>query len=371
MARRGVTLLAATFTALATMAGAAAASPTYGVVPQDGALPSSADLELMPRAGIESVRLMASWANAEPAPGVYNWGAMDAMVRETTAHGISPLFFLYGMPAWAARQDGRRCRSDRCGVFVPRTPATQAAFASFAGAAAERYGAGGAFWEPATEPASEAPCACTEPRPVSAWQIWNEQNSAKYFAPQVRVERYASLLSRASSAIKVADPSAEVILGGMWGPESSRKGLLTVSSYLKRLYSVAGIRDSFDAIALHPYAATAGQSVDQIEAARKLVESLGDPEVGLWVTELGWAAAGPKGHPYVKGLQGQARLLSQTLKRLSRRARSFRLEAVFWYSWRDKAGGDAICEWCGHAGLRAKDGSAKPAWKAFARVARS
>lgn len=371
MLRRGATLLAATITALATMVGVVAAKPTYGVVPQDGALPSSSDLELMPRAGIKSVRLIASWAAAESEPGAYNWGAMDAMVRKSTARGIRPLFFFFGTPAWAAHRDGHQCHGGGCSVFAPRTPATQAAFARFAGAAAARYGAGGEFWEPASGPGSKAPCGCSTPRPITAWQVWNEQNSAKYFAPQVQVSDYAALLRQTSSAIKAADPSAEVILGGMWGPRSSRKGVLTVKAYLKRLYGVAGIQDSFDAIALHPYAPTSRQSVDQVESVRRLVKSFGDPDVGLWVTELGWAAAGPKGHPYVKGRHGQARLLSRTLRTLERRARSFRLEAVFWYSWRDKNGGSAICDWCGHAGLRAKNGSAKPAWRAFARVARS
>jgi hypothetical protein len=49
--------------------------------------------------------------------------------------------------------------------------------------------------------------------------------------------------------------------------------------------------------------------------------------------------------------------------------RAFRLRGVFWYSWRDKDGGDQICAWCGHAGLRNADGSAKPAWDAFVKVA--
>jgi len=48
--------------------------------------------------------------------------------------------------------------------------------------------------------------------------------------------------------------------------------------------------------------------------------------------------------------------------------RAFRLRGVFWHSWREK-GGDQICAWCCHAGLRNPDGSAKPAWDAFVKVA--
>ena len=144
-----------------------------------------------------------------------------------------------------------------------------------------------------------------------------------------------------------------------------------VGRYLSRLYHVPGIESSFDAIAIHPYARGSGRSLAQVEAARRILKRSGDRRAGLWITELGWAAKGPRRNPYVKGLAGQARLLARTLGRLERRARSFRLRGVFWYSWRDKAGGSSICEWCAHAGLRARDGSAKPAWRAFARVARS
>ena len=107
-----------------------------------------------------------------------------------------------------------------------------------------------------------------------------------------------------------------------------------------------------------------------MRTARRTLARVGDRRAGTWITEIGWAAGGPRENPYVKGRQGQARLLSRTLSELRRRGRSFRLRGVFWYSWRDKAGGSSICEWCGHSGLRARDGSAKPAWTAFAKVAK-
>jgi hypothetical protein len=366
---RGVILLAATVTALIITAGTAAAQPTYGVVPQDGALPTGSDLERMPKAGIERVRLMASWATTEASPGRYEWTTIDRMVRESTERGIEPYLFLYGTPQWAARQDGHRCRGGACAVFAPRSHETRTAFARFAGAAADRYGPGGDFWAPSEY--TPAPCGCSEPRPLRTWQLWNEQNSPKYFAPSVNVRRYASLLRSSSDAIRAADPQAEIVLGGMWGPGSAHRSVTPVQRYLQRLYRVDGIERSFDAIALHPYASSSRGSIEQVEAARKVVRRSGDAEVRLWISELGWAAKGPSKNPYVKGLTGQARLLARTLAKFERRARSFRLRGVFWYSWRDIAGGKSICEWCAHAGLRAKDGSAKPAWRAFARVARS
>ena len=145
---------------------------------------------------------------------------------------------------------------------------------------------------------------------------------------------------------------------------------MPVTQYFKSFYAAKGIAQSFDSIAIHPYANGASESIEQLEQARKAVKKAGDSSAALWVSEIGWAAGGPKSNPYVKGLDGQARILTRALTTYQRKRRSLRLRGVFWYSWRDKKGGDAICEWCGHAGLRAKNGNEKPAWRAFVRLAR-
>jgi hypothetical protein len=90
----------------------------------------------------------------------------------------------------------------------------------------------------------------------------------------------------------------------------------------------------------------------------------------MWITEIGWAAGGPKKEPFNKGKAGQAKILTEAYKGFKHRAGKYNLRGVFWYSWRDKAGGDVICTWCGYSGLRAKNGTAKPAWNAFVKVTR-
>ncbi len=202
------------------------------------------------------------------------------------------------------------------------------------------------------------------------WQIWNEQNSPKYFAPKPKIGLYADILKRAGTAIHGVDPAADVVVGGMWGPGSAKKVVTPVKQYLKGLYAVDGIKQSFDSIAIHPYAEGAQASIDQLEQARQSVKHAGDANVGLWVSEIGWAAGGPRKNPYVKGFAGQARVLTRALSEYERKRRSLRLRGVFWYSWRDKKGGDEICDWCGNAGLRTKSGKEKPAWRAFIRLAR-
>lgn len=392
----------------------AEAKPVFGIVPQDGALPDAKDLDLMPAGGIQGMRTMMPWATVESKEGTYDWSSTDAVIRETTSRGVAPLVFLYGTPEWAAKADGRNCQGGGCAVYPPKSPATRAAFQAFAAAAAKRYGPGGDFWSvpvntspnagdtgttdpdnpsdtgnglcdllpvcpdptpilPAPTPApplpGQPPCGCTKPSPITTWQIWNEQNSPKYFAPKVDIPAYAALLKSTAAGIRSVDPQAEILLGGMWGPNSARKVVTPTKTYLQRLYRLHAAPD-FDSVGLHPYANNAAASLAQLESARRVMNRAGDKKGGIWVTEIGWAGRGPRNNPYFKGLQGQARILTRALSAYKRKARSFNLRGVFWYSWRDKTGGDLICDWCGHAGLRTKSGAAKPAWKAFVRVAR-
>ena len=409
-------MASATATALAiagllAMAGPASAKkPIWGIVPQDGGLPPASDLDVMTGGGVTGMRTMIPWGAVEHDRGTYDWTNTDQVIRETTNRGITPFVFLYGTPTWAAKVDGRKCPPETCAVYPPRTDETRKAFGDFAAAAAKRYGPDGTFWraplspradddpygEGAADPCAvnpelcvpeppptppppdpvpdpplptEPPCKCSEAHPITVWQIWNEQNSPKYFAPRVDVPRYAALLKAAADGIRSADPDAEIVLGGMWGPNSARQVVTTTKAYLNELFDL-GAADDFDSVAIHPYANNADQSVAQLQSARRLLDKHGDRKANIWVTEVGWAARGPRDNPYVKGLDGQARVLTRALSEYKSRARSLRLRGVFWYSWRDLKGGEAICDWCGNAGLRTKKGEAKPAWDAFVRVAR-
>ena len=431
--RRGGIAIGAAATLLL-LAAPAAAKTTCGVVPQDGALPSGDDLKTMSHGGVDSIRLMAHWPSVQPTKKKdYNWSILDGLVRESNRYGLKPFFMFYATPDWAVKKDGRdNCAPGACSVYAPSSNATRKAFGAFVQAAVKRYGPGGAFWRkpkskagstglpaigpvdpcaidpnlpgcapppptvcdlnpslpgcappdgpgttppppppPTTPPGpNEPPCGCDKPHPIRVWQIWNEQNSSKYFAPKVDVKKYAKLLKAASNAIKDVDRKADVVMGGMWGPESAHKVVMPISEYLKKLYKVHGAERSFDSIALHPYSSSVSGAMAQLDTARRVADNSGDRSAGIWVTEIGWASGGPTDEPYNKGSKGQAKLLKQALGKMKSRSKHYNLRGVFWYSWRDKEGGEKICDWCGHAGLRELDGSAKPAWMAFSKLAK-
>ena len=433
MKMRRTSIAVAAVAMLLAFAGSASAKTLFGTEPQDGALPSGDELTIMSHGGAESIRLMAHWPTAQPnKKGRYNWTTLDGLVRESVNHGVKPFFFFYGTPDWAVAKDGRDCAPTVCSNYPPSSRSTRKAFADFVGAAVKRYGPGGSFWRkprsasratvaalgpidpcsidptlpgctpppptvcdldptlpgcppappgpgttppppppPTTPPGpNEPPCGCRKAHPIRVWQIWNEQNSRKYFAPKVDVGKYAKLLKAANAAINKVDPGADVVLGGMWGPDSAKKVVVPISTYLKRLYAIRHAERLFDSIAVHPYSANVSGSLAQLDTTRRVANAAGDRAAGIWVTEVGWASGGPADEPDVKGKKGQARILAQALGKMKHRSSRYKLRGVFWYSWRDKEGGEKICDWCGNAGLRELNGSAKPSWKAFTRLAK-
>jgi hypothetical protein len=330
---------------------------TIGVVPQrdyDGV-----DAALMAAAGIDSVRIWLPWSQVEAVRGRYSWGATDEAVRRAAQAGASAFPFLFTEPEWAIELDGHRC-SERCITYAPSSATTRDAYARFAGAAVRRYGPDGAFW--AEHP--ELPYL-----PIHSWQIWNEQNSPYFFRPQPNPELYAAILRSAAREVRAADPNAEIVLGGVFSAEDRPGGLLGSAHYLRELYRVENVADSFDSIAIHPYASHVHAVFAQILAMRRVARSFGDRSAGLWVTELGWASRGRRSLGLVTDRSGQARRLARSFARLLRQRDRLNLRGAFWFAWRDTEHGVPVCSWCPHAGLVSRAGHPKPAYDALREIA--
>ncbi len=74
---------------------------------------------------------------------------------------------------------------------------------------------------------------------VNAWEIWNEEDSTAWWTGTPA--QYVGLLKAAYPAVKSADPSASVLVGGLTGNDAS---------YLQALYA-SGAQGSFDAVGVH------------------------------------------------------------------------------------------------------------------------
>jgi len=296
-------------------------------------------------------------------------------MRRASEAGVEVFPVLYGVAGWAMSKRMSR----RCGLAcAPTTPEARQGFARFAAAAVARYGPGGSFWARSQPPPPGDPCAVppllckrgSAQSPIEAWQIWNEQNSPKYYAPKVNVRGYAALVKEAGKAIRAEDPRADVVLGGMWGPPATDAVVPTLR-YLERLYDVRGSRSTFDSIAIHPYGAEFASVKNQVRGTRRLVTRVGDSKVGIWVTELGWASGGPKDSPLVKSRREQAALLRRSYRFLIKKRIPWRIRSVHWYSLRDDRAGAEVCDWCPRSGLRTSAGAEKPAAAAYRRLPRA
>ena len=89
----------------------------------------------------------------------------------------------------------------------------------------------------------------------------------------------------------------------------------------------------------------------------------------IWVTEVGWASAGPPSD-FTVGAHGQAQRVRATLLGLAANRGRLRLGAVVYFGLRDSAvypGGHDF--WGLHTGLVTLSGRRKPAFAAFKNAA--
>jgi len=353
-----VAALAMLTVGVGTSAAAKAPATFYGVVPQTSL--GAKDFERMNSGNVGTLRTILNWGSVDlsSAADDNNWSGFDAIVTEAARNGIEVQPFIFGTPSWVAKGlDGANCSGDECGLYAPKSPAALDAFKAFVGDAVDRYGPNGEFW-------TENPSVPKDP--IQVWQILNEQNSKSFYLPKPDPKSYAKVLAAANEAIDARDPSAEIVLGGM--PELAGVGAskaIKGSKYLQKLYKVGGVKDSFDAVAPHPYGATVGKVAEQVELYRKVMKKAHDSNADMFVTEVG-AGSAKGGTSLNRGKKGQAKLLKDVYKYFAKQRNKLNVEVVDWFSWQDST--TSICSWCKTSGLLTASGQAKPSYKAFTKL---
>jgi hypothetical protein len=352
--------LAAGLMLVVVLAGASSAEARvprefFGIAPQTAL--SAADTERMRRGGIDIVRMPMPWPRVQPsAGGGYDWSTIDQTVATASRSRLAILPVLGSTPSWLSRETNLPISNSR----------QRQAWSAFVRAAVERYGTRGQFWLEHAPGTSDF-----VPRnPIKRWQIWNEENFF-YFTTPASPTRYARLLKLSRQAIRRADRRAEILIGGLFGdPKQGPPRAMDAADFLERLYRVPGIKQTFDGVALHPYAA-------DVEVLRRLVDSIRnvivrnrDRRTGLYVTEMGWGSQhNPSVVAFEVGWRQQARELRLAYRYLIRNQRRLNLEQVHWFTWKDVQGD---CSFCDSSGLfrRGERFRPKPAWHAFVSIAR-
>jgi len=369
-----LTLLGALALALPS-AAPAAARKAHRQVPQgflgvvaDGPLLAAstnveAELDAMVAAGVEAVRVVVNWADAQPYPtaadvpedqrqrftargGVpTDLVAVERLVAGAAARGLDVLAVVYDAPVWAGASPGR----------LATVPADPAAFGRFLTQLVARYGPRGSLWP-------ERPGL--RRAPVRAWQIWTQPDIETYWSIQPWEPSYVAQLQAARDAIKAADSGARVILGGLSKEDAAQD--------LEAIYAAGG-RGAFDAAAIHPYADRPADVLAVLRKARAVMAKHGDGRVPLLATEYGWNS-GLDVAPLTTGFdtneRGQAANLAQVAKLLARDRKKLGLERIFWASWLSPPTGSPYGY--NYTGLRRQSGggvASKPALTAFKRTA--
>jgi hypothetical protein len=323
-------------------------NPFFGII--QGLRLDAQDFTTMAATGVGSDRFLLIWKSVQPQRGgPYNWGPTDALVGGFARHGIRPLPTVWGDPQWVAGPS----------VQPPLSrPQDLRAWRAFLKAAVARYGPGGTFW---TTTYRQRYGDSAAPLPITAWQIWNEPNLPKYFAPGPSPTEYARLLRISHDVIKSQDPNAQIVLAGMPG-----YGQVNAWNFLQSLYAIPGIKKYFDAVALHPYAPDIKTLKLEIERMRAVMKKNGDASTPLWITEMGWGSAPPDRFGINQGLKGQQKMLLGSFKLILSHRQQWNIQRVFWFDWRDPPkGGIVKCSFCASAGLLRNNRTFKPAYGTY------
>jgi hypothetical protein len=190
---------------------------------------------------------------------------------------------------------------------------------------------------------------------MAYWEVWNEENIALFWPDKPDAAEYLDLLKVTSEAIKSADPTAKVVLGGLANADSR---------YLQALYDLGGAPD-FDVVSIHLYSYPA-HGVDPIMNAvtsiRDLMNTNGDSTKPLWLTEIGWSdAPNAWGAPTVPQNEIAAFVTAVYSAPLP-------ADLIFWYNFRNIFPNSTDVEH--NFGLVNADFTPKPSFEAYAALSK-
>jgi len=351
-------LLAAAAALLAVPRAATAAVPDQflGITTEDAYTGTDTyaqrQLRAQHAAGFTIARQVFRWNEVEWGDDHFDFSATDRFVRNAAIAGMRVMPLLQGEPTWpSSRPKGNRSRF----LFPPKDPATLGGFGS---ALALRYGPNGAFWSANPQ---------VPKMPVTAYQIWNEPNFPVYWGGKPDAKAYARMVIAAAAGIRAADPNAYIVSAGLPDSTLGQNPVAFVRTMVK-----AGAGASLNAIAIHPYAGTPAQVLALTRRLRTALDGVGARDLELWVTEIGWAAGGPKAKNRTVSAAQQGPTIVQAVRALAKHRDALRLHGIVYFAWRDGAvyqGGKDF--WGLHTGLLDRRGRPKPAMTTVSRALRT
>jgi hypothetical protein len=209
--------------------------------------------------------LFATWPDLEPTRGALasNWLYSYEQIFRSLPAGTKVILDVVGTPEWETGSSDEHT-----------PPASPAEYAAFVGALAEHFGAR-----------------------VSAYEIWNEEDSPSWWTGAPNPVAYTQLLQATYPVVKAAEPHATVVLGGLTGNDYP---------FLEGVYQAGG-KGYFDAVGVHtdtacnvlsPYEFLRGAGnrliPDSFLAYREVhaVMMANGDDKPIWMTEMSWRTTG-------------------------------------------------------------------------------
>lgn len=218
--------------------------------------------------GVKWSREELSWANIEPnAPGEYNWAPYDQRLAANFNNNIQVIGMLLTTPRWATTNPGAP-------DWYWYEPANYEDYFSFVRAAVDR-------WKGS----------------IKTWEIWNEPNSTgtwNCLNNCNRAARYAQLLQGAYVAVKSVDPTARVLIGGLYVHDTNNEGM----AFLNQVVAASGGAINFDGFSVHTYMSDRiPESIDpqslvqnfqyRLNMVNDWINQHGGNPSEIWITEEG------------------------------------------------------------------------------------
>ncbi len=141
---------------------------------------NSKTIDAVKGAGFNWVRIQIQWQAMEPQKNQYDPLPLDRLIQQYQGSNVKILASVVKAPDWALDPSGKALL------------ANYADWEGFMHFLAERYKG-----------------------KIQAWEIWNEENLASEMGGTVRLDDYAHLLEGGYDGVKMADPNAIVVFGGL------------------------------------------------------------------------------------------------------------------------------------------------------------
>lgn len=285
-------------------------------------------VKLMKKSGVGFVRMDILWDDVEPAEGKWDFEKYDRTLDLLDKAGIKVLALLDYNAVWAGE--------------AWNTPPPADKFTRYAETVVNRYKS-----------------------KIKYWEIWNEPNQSIYWVPQDQMKAYTELLKSVYPAIKKADPTSQVLLGGLSGD-------LALS--LGQVYQNGG-KDYFDICNIHPFVSPmAADPAEELRQRFATVEQImvrnGDADKPIWITEIGCPGL-PRGvetanwwlgkNPTEKQQADWVRFVFRECLKLRN------VKKVFWAFYRDTP--NHFLTGTDYFGLVRENFTKKPSYTAFRRLA--